>query len=66
MAAEFGVLDGEERGADFGAAEEREVQGDCVRLVLRGKGRGEVGFGDLEEEGGYVATVGNWGLSVGV
>ena len=70
LAAEFGVADCEEGGAGLGAAEEGEVQGDGVRLVLGGEGAAEVGFGDLEEEGGYVAAVGDWkgglGLAWGV
>ena len=55
-------LDGgycEKGGAGLSAAEEVEVESDGVGLVLGGEGEGEVGVGYLEEEGGYVAAVGD-------
>lgn len=59
LAAEFDVGDGEEGGAGVGAAEEVEVEGYGVGLVLGGEGAGEVGVGGAEEDGGYEAAVGD-------
>lgn len=63
LPAEFGVVHGEVGGAGGGAAQEFEVQGYGVRLVLRGEGGGEVGADDVEEDGGHEAAVRNWGVS---
>lgn len=59
LPAELEVLDCEVGGAGLCAAEEVEVEGDGVGLVLGGEGEGEVLLGDEEEGGGYVAAVGD-------
>lgn len=50
LTTEFGILDGEERGAGLGAAEEIEVEGYSVRLILLRKGRVEMHRCYLEED----------------
>ncbi len=60
LPAEFGVVHGEVGGAGGGAAQEFEVQGYGVRLVLRAEGGGEVGADDVEEDRGHEAAVGDW------
>ena len=64
LPAEFGVVDGEVGGAGGGAAQEFEVEGYGVWLVLGGEGGVEVGAGDVEEDRGYEAAVGDWGRRV--
>lgn len=56
-AAKFEVADGEARGADGGAAEEGQVQGDGVRLVAGGVGGGEMERRGGEEARGYETAV---------
>jgi hypothetical protein len=42
LAPKLHVVDAEESGSGLSSAVEFDVQGDGVRLVLRGEGRGEV------------------------
>ncbi|KAI4230905.1 MAG: hypothetical protein LQ349_005945, partial [Xanthoria aureola] len=56
-AAELDVADGEARGADGGATEEGQVQGDGVRLVAGGVGGAEMEGRGGEEAGGYETAV---------
>lgn len=56
-ATELDVADGEARGADGGAAEEGQVQGDGVRLVAGGVGGGEMEGRGGEEARGYESAV---------
>ena len=57
LTAEFDVFDDESCWADLCAAQEVEVQGHGVRLVLFGEGCGEVEADYAHEDGGDIAAV---------
>lgn len=57
---ELDIANRERSVADGGAPEERQMQGDRVRLVAGGMGGGEMEGGGGEEAGGYEAAVGDF------
>jgi len=61
LTAELGVADGEEGGPNLCAPEKVEMQGNGVRLVLRGEGGFEVEGCDLEKGPCSEAALRYWG-----